>query len=197
MSKHLQAGHLPAGHLPAGHLYAGTLLGAAGPTVNRLHRAVRSLHSVHDATIAFGQTHIERGSNALARLVAWIFGFPPAGYRMPTAITILASHGKEIWYRRFCHHPILTQLEPSVQAGMIIERFRFGVTFLLEVSERRGALRFQVRGMQVCGVPMPMWLWPMLRAEERAERGGFAFDIDIGLRGLGRLIRYRGWVQPH
>jgi hypothetical protein len=36
----------------------------------------------------------------------------------------------------------------------------------------------------------------VLKAEERAERGAFRFDIDIRLRGFGPLIHYRGWVRP-
>jgi hypothetical protein len=179
-------------------LYGATLLRrTAGVAMDRLQRPVRELHDVHDATIAFGQTHIERGSNPMVRLVGWLFGFPPAGRRMPTTITVLAARGKEIWHRRFRGHPILTQLEPTRAPGVIVERFRFGVTFELQVIQAAGALRFNVRGMRVCGVRMPSWLWPVLSAEERAERGGFAFDIDIALPGCGRLIRYRGWVQPH
>jgi hypothetical protein len=179
-------------------LYGATLLRrTAGVAMDRLQRPVRELHDVHDATIAFGQTHIERGSNPMVRMVGWLFGFPPAGRRMSTTITVLAARGKEIWHRRFRGHPILTQLEPTRAPGVIVERFRFGVTFELQVTEAAGALRFNVRGMRVCGVRMPSWLWPVLNAEERAERGGFAFDIDIALPGCGRLIRYRGWVQPH
>jgi uncharacterized protein DUF4166 len=179
-------------------LYGATLLRrTAGVAMDRLQRPVRELHDVHDATIAFGETHIERGSNPMVRLVGWLFGFPPAGRRMPTTITVLAARGKEIWHRRFRGHPILTQLEPTRAPGVIVERFRFGVTFELQVTEAAGALRFNVRGMRVCGVRMPSWLWPVLNAEERAEHGGFAFDIDIALPGFGRLIRYRGWVQPH
>jgi len=179
-------------------LYAATLLRrTAAVTLDRLQRPVRELHDVHDATVAFGQTHIERGSNPLARVVGWLFGFPPAGRRLPTVITVLAARGAEIWHRRFRNHPILTHLEPATSPGVIVERFRFGVTFELQVIERAGALRFKVLGMRVCGVPMPAWVWPLLNAEERAERGGFAFDIDIALRGCGRLIRYRGWVRPY
>jgi len=38
-------------------------------------------------------------------------------------------------------------------------------------------------------------VWRLVAAEERAERGFFAFDI--ALHGCGRLIRYQGWVRPH
>jgi hypothetical protein len=179
-------------------LYGATLLRSAGATLDRLQHPVRALHEVHDATVVFGQTDIERGAMPIARLVGWVFGFPPAGRRMPTAITVLATRGFEIWYRRFSGFPILTHLEPCPGAGngMIVERFRFGVTFELRTIERGGALHFQLCGMRIYGLPMPRWLWPLLNAEESAEHGGFRFDIDIALRGCGRLIRYRGWVRP-
>ena len=100
----------------------------------------------------------------------------------------------KIWHRRFAEHPILTHLEPAdeTRTPVVVERFRFGVTFALQITERHGSLRFELRGIRLCEIPMPRFLWPLLDAEERAERGGFRFDIDIALRGFGRLIRYRG-----
>ena len=99
-------------------LYAATLLRrTAGESFERLQRPVRTLHDVHDATIAFGQTHIERGSNPLGRVIGWLFGFPPAGRRIPTTITVLATRGAEIWHRRFRNHPILTRLQQPRAPG--------------------------------------------------------------------------------
>jgi hypothetical protein len=169
----------------------------AGATLERLHAPVRQLHDVQDATVVFGHTDIDRGRGPVSRVVGWAFGFPPEGRRLPTAITILAGGGREIWHRRFAGYPILTHLEPVNQRHrpIVVERFRFGVTFALQVTERGGSLCFDLRGMRVGGIPMPRFLWPRVRAEERAERGGFRFDIDIALRGCGRLIHYRGWVR--
>ncbi|PWT72830.1 MAG: hypothetical protein C5B46_06255 [Proteobacteria bacterium] len=180
-------------------LYGRTLFHRAiGSTLERFHAPVRALHAVEDATIAFGHTDIERGAGAVSRLVGWLFGFPPGGRRMPTAITVVADRGAEIWHRRFAGHPILTQLEahPGTNKSVIVERFRFGVAFELEVTEHGGSLGFRLLGMRLCGAPMPRWLWPRLRGEEHAERGGFCFDIDISLPLWGHLIRYRGWVKP-
>lgn len=180
-------------------LYGRTLLRRmAGAAVERLHAPVRELHDVQDATVVFGHTDIDRGHDPVSRVVGWLFGFPPEGRRLPTAITILASGDREIWHRRFAGHPILTHLEPvnHNHGSIVVERFRFGVTFALQVAEHDGSLRFELRGMRVCAIPMPRFLWPRLRAEERAERDGFRFDIDIALRGFGRLIHYRGWVRP-
>jgi hypothetical protein len=182
-------------------LYAATLplFGRTlGPALARYEAPVRALHTVRDATVALGSSDIRRGHGIVARVVGRVFGFPPAGRRMPTAVTIVAAHNAEIWHRRFAGHPILTHLEaaPASRRPIVRERFRFGVTFDLAVLEEDGRLAFQLAGMRVCGAPMPRFLWPVLRAEERAERGGFLFDIDIRLRGFGLLIHYHGWVRP-
>jgi hypothetical protein len=182
-------------------LYAATLplFGRAlGPALFRYRPAVRALHSVGDATVVYGHSDIRRGSGSVARLVGWLFGFPPAGRRMPTAITVVATGEAEIWHRRFARHRIVTHLEPEPASlrPTISERFRFGVTFDLGLLEQDGRLRFELTAMRVCGIPMPRVLWPVLNAEERAERGGFRFDIEIGLGRFGPLIHYRGWVRP-
>jgi len=181
-------------------LYAATLplmRRTLGATVDRFAAPVRRLHEVRDAKVVAGYSDIERGPGLAARLVGWLFGFPPTGRRMPTTITILCDGGVEVWHRRFAGHAVLTRLEPCPRGGRraVVERFRFGVTFDLEVLERAGRLRFVVRGMHVCGVPMPCWLWPLLRGEEHAQAGTFHFDIDIALPGFGRLIHYRGAVR--
>lgn len=181
----------------ASRLYGATLMGVRLPAkLHRFEEPVRDMHAVADAKVVFGHTDIDHGSSPASRAITWIFGFPAAGRRLPTAITIVSDGAREIWHRRFAGQPILTRLEPgSLRQTAIVERFRFGVAFDLDVLERNGRLRFEVIGMRICGVPMPQWLWPSLKAEEREEGGGFRFDIDIGMPWIGRLIRYNGWVR--
>ncbi|HEX9451912.1 MAG TPA: DUF4166 domain-containing protein [Burkholderiales bacterium] len=178
-------------------LYGATLMGGKlGPTLQCFDESVRTMHAVLDAKVVFGYTDIDCGTSPLAGLVSWLFGFPAPGRALPTAITVVSDGACEIWHRRFANQPILTRLEPGRSAQpTIVERFRFGVAFDLRVLERDGRLRFEVVGMRIFGIPMPQWLWPTLTAEECEESGGFRFDIDIGMRWTGRLIRYHGWVR--
>jgi hypothetical protein len=181
------------------HLYAATLFGRAlGKRVKRLARGVRRLHGVEDAAVVFGYADIDRGKSLSSRVVGRLFGFPPAGRAIPTAITVVSDNGLEIWHRRFAAHPIVTHLEPACDHARptVVERFRYGVAFDLELNERAGALTFHVKAMRIAGIPMPRWLWPILKGEERSDKGRFVFDIDIALRLVGPLIHYRGWVRP-
>jgi predicted DCC family thiol-disulfide oxidoreductase YuxK len=36
--------------------------------------------------------------------------------------------------------------------------------------------------------------WPRIKAFETGAGGKFRFDVEIGLPGIGRLVRYRGWL---
>ena len=55
-------------------------------------------------------------------------------------------------------------------------------------------LALLMRGMRCCGVPLPRALWPQIAATETERDGVFCFDVEIGLPGIGRLVRYRGWL---
>lgn len=44
---------------------------------------------------------------------------------------------------------------------------------------------------------LPRFMRPWTRAQERVDDlGRFTFDVEIGLPGIGRLVRYRGWLDP-
>ena len=49
-------------------------------------------------------------------------------------------------------------------------------------------------GMRFAGMPLPRFCWPRIRAAETEQEGRFRFDVEIGLPGIGRLVRYRGFL---
>ncbi|HVY98225.1 MAG TPA: DUF4166 domain-containing protein [Dongiaceae bacterium] len=169
-----------------------------GRLFHLLPAPVRQQHGVLDVQLSTGRCDIERGTAWNARLIAWLFGFPPAGRDLPTTVTVISEGRREIWYRDFGGRGIFTVLEAAAHAGkpVIVERFGWGVAFDLAICEVEGGLRLSVIGMRACGLKLPRWLWPKLDATERAERQRFLFDIDIRLGWGDALIRYRGWVTP-
>jgi hypothetical protein len=85
---------------------------------------------------------------------------------------------------------------PRCAQPTVIERFRWGVSFELGLTQNAGALTFEILAMRWAGIALPRWLWPKLNARERAHAGRFAFDIEIRLPWSEPLIHYRGWVTP-
>jgi hypothetical protein len=171
---------------------------AMGGLFHALSAPVRAQHGVTDVRISAGRCDIDRGGTWFSRVVGWAFRFPPAGRDLPTQVTVIADRGREIWYRDFDGNGIYTVLQPrsGIRPGpaMIVEKFGL-VGFDLELQDEAGALRMRVRGMKFGPCPLPRWIWPDLRAVERAESERFIFDIDIRLPGGELLIHYCGWLN--
>jgi len=44
------------------------------------------------------------------------------------------------------------------------------------------------------GIACPAWLRPRLTAVETGEGGRLRFHIEARVRGIGRVVGYRGWL---
>ena len=168
---------------------------ALGRLFHLLPDPVKRQHGAVDILLSAGRCDIERGLAWHARLIGWLFSFPPAGRNLPTRVTVIAERDREIWHRDFDGMGIFTVLEPATKAGrpVIVERFGI-VTFDLALAETERGISLSVIDMRALGIRVPRPLWPRLKAEERAEAQRFHFDIDIDLGWGPKLIHYRGWV---
>ena len=75
-----------------------------------------------------------------------------------------------------------------------MERFgplAFAMALVLEDSR----LRLVLRRWTILGLPMPMWLCPRSDSHETAGDGRFNFHVDVTHPLLGRIVRYRGWLE--
>jgi hypothetical protein len=173
-----------------------------GRLFHLLPSPVKRQHGAVDILLSVGRCDIDRGPALTARLIGWLFKFPPPGRNLATKVTVIAGGGREIWHRDFGGNGIFTVLEPAYRhhRPVIVERFGI-VTFDLALGmtvgmgDGGGGLCMTVVGMRAAGIAMPRWLWPVLRAVERAEPQRFVFDIDIRLAWGRPLIHYRGWLK--
>lgn len=161
-----------------------------------LPEAARALHDGTASSHAEGCADVERGAHPLARTVAWIFGFPPAGTNVPLSVTFERGGMGETWVRRFGRHSFRSaQAEGSGRwQRLLVERFgpvSFGVALVVD-GER---LHFVVRRWALLGLPLPLRLAPVSRAWEGESGGCFRFDIDLSHPLFGRIVRYRGWLR--
>jgi hypothetical protein len=157
-----------------------------------LPAAVQRLHDILGDGGACGEAVVTRGRHPVARLIAMLFRFPPAGeHRLHVAFA--EQGGGERWIRDFGGHSFDSFL--SEQSGRLVERFG-PLRFASDLVADGAGLRMSVRRWWCGPVPLPPRLAPQSEAREWEEAGQFCFDVPIHLPWIGLLIHYRGWLVP-
>lgn len=162
-----------------------------------LPEQLRAMHDNVGTLRATGNAQIERGSGLLARVVAWIFGFPAAGRDVPIEVLFEVSDGIERWQRTFGPSRFFSlQSAGAGRSDKLVEErfglFRFGLALVLDGEK----LRLVTRRWSFCGIPLPPAWVPRGDAYESVEDGRFCFHVEIAHRITGLIVRYRGWLVP-
>lgn len=174
-------------------LYA-HLLGSAW---HDLPEPIRAMHSAGHAT-ASGSAQVQRGTGLAARIVARLFGFPPSGADVPVTVSFDRAGGRrERWRRAFGPHRFasLQTAGRGRARHLLVERFG-PFAFAMALVVEAGELRLVLRRWTVLGMPLPLTWGPWTRAREHVAGGRFRFDVEIGHRLTGSIVRYRGWLVP-
>jgi len=174
-------------------LYA-RLLGTAW---DDLPTAIRNLHDFDHAASARGRAGVERGDSLLARLAAFIIGFPEAVADTPISVEFAASGGAETWTRKFGDQSFSSRqfAGSGKSAALLCERFG-PLTFALALVPENGRLSLRLLHWSAFGIPMPMWLCPRSDSYETTEDGQFHFHVEISHPLTGLIVRYKGWLEP-
>ncbi|TAV01649.1 DUF4166 domain-containing protein, partial [Rhizobium ruizarguesonis] len=147
------------------------------------------------ARVASGRARIERGGGLLARIVARVIGFPPAGEDVPVTVRFVSDGDKEIWTRDF-GGTVFRSWQVAAKGrdrDLLVEVFGpFRVLMALMPVGKK--LRLVVRGWRFCGIPLPMFLAPGGDTYEEERDGRFHFHVEIGGRLTGLVVRYTGWL---
>ena len=167
-----------------------------GADFARLPAPVRALHDNPGCRTATGHCRVERGGNPLARFVAGLFGFPPAGEDVALRLVVTAEGGGERWERDFAGHRMVSrQGEVPGRPGWLYERFGPG-HFTIDPRPSERGMSFSLTGAQLFGLTLPRWLWPAVVGDVTAAAGIYHFHIAIALPLIGLLVRYRGNLVP-
>jgi saccharopine dehydrogenase-like NADP-dependent oxidoreductase len=166
-----------------------------GASFDRMPHAVRELHYPQGAMVYKGISQIDKAASFLGTLAARAFGFPPAGSDVPVEVTLTPDAHSEAWRRRFGTAGFASVLGCDARKQQLTEQFGL-IRFTLNVECHDQGLDMQIESARLGILPLPRFLVPWTRACERVdEQGRFTFDVEIGMRGIGRLVRYRGWLQ--
>ena len=105
--------------------------------------------------------------------------------------------GRETWSRRFAGRLMRSTQEEGTgrSAGLVVERFG-PLAFGLAVVRDGGRLLILPRQWSLWGVPLPRALMPQGDGYEEERDGRFHFEVEIALPFLGRIVAYRGWLEP-
>jgi hypothetical protein len=163
----------------------------------RLPPAVRQLHEPGAGMRFAGEAEVEGPEGPIARCVAALIGFPAAGQSIPVAVDIRATPRGERWTRDFAGRRFTSHLRLAGTPPRLVERFG-PLSFTLDLPMEGGALGLRVASWRALGLPMPRALAPLGDATESEDaQGRFRFDVALHLPfGMGRIVRYRGWLLP-
>lgn len=168
-----------------------------GDAYGRLPTTLQAMHDLRHSARATGHARVSRGGHPLARLVAFLFRFPPAREDVPVEVVFTVAQGCETWRRNFQGRAFSSVQRAGTGASrhLIVERFG-PLSFDLALVLDKGRLDLVVRGWRCCGLPLPRAWAPDGLAYETEEDGKFRFLVEIAHPLCGRIVRYEGWLGP-
>src|SRR5262249_55044834 len=150
---------------------------------------LKAMHDLDGELRAEGVAEVERGDALLARLVAWVAGFPPAGKDIPVTVSFRVEDGREHWKRTFGDRSFSSTQEQGHGRfeRLLCERFgplNFGMALVCEGDR----MRLVLRRWTLLGIPLPLSLAPHENAFELVQDGRFRFHVEIGHPLTGLIV---------
>jgi hypothetical protein len=166
-----------------------------GAGFDLLPEVTRRVHRGRPAIVATGEAVVIGAENPLGGMIARLFGLPKDSPRVPVRVVIEAREGREHWTRFFDGKPMRSVMSQGRKNGVIEERFGAFTFGMRLVARAEGLDMVRVSG-RIGRLPLPAFLLPRIKAEERADGDGrHAFYVEIKLPLIGRLAAYRGWLE--
>lgn len=160
-----------------------------GDAFGRLAPPLQRFHSLHGTHALQGRVQTEAPATRAARWLARGLGAPHAAMDGAIRFELDAGPALETWTRHFPQQLMRSQL--SGAGSRLVEQLG-AVRLYFTLLEQGGALRMQLDGLQVLGVPCPRWLLPRVHALETGRDGAVFFDVRAALPGVGTVSAYRG-----
>src|SRR5262245_3300066 len=170
---------------------------ALGRDFERMPETIRRGHQVDGTLLLTGRGSVDGATSWLGRALAWIIGLPKTAADVPVTVEMRADARGETWTRHFGAATFRSRLAPVHGARRRVTE-RFGpLTFDLALTATDAGLDLDIVAGRIGPLPLPRFLLPRSRANERVDAGGrFCFDVPVSFPGVGRVVHYRGWLVP-
>jgi hypothetical protein len=168
-----------------------------------LPEPVRALHAARPPSQFTGVCTVERGTNAVARLVAGLVGFPKASVGESIQVRFEAqrlSDGRvaERWTRTVAGQSFSSVQFAGIGRAQALICERFGpTTYAMSLLVKDQQLHLVLRGWSIFGITLPLGLGPRIKAFESSLDGRFQFFVEIAHPLIGLIVRYRGQLAEH
>jgi hypothetical protein len=164
---------------------------ALGAEFAGLHPCVKRVHGGGSLKLR-GTAAVERGTSLIARALGAIASLPPSMAGGLIEVHIEAGHEGERWTRVFAaSHRMVSTLRR--EGKFVIERLG-PAALKFRLSVRDGGMEWVLRHISVCGIPLPL-RWFRIVAKVDSRDGRYHFSVDSQLRGVGRIVRYEGFLD--
>jgi len=160
-----------------------------GEAFDLLAPELKSFHGCSGRVRLAGRCSVTGPRTAAARILGWLFRLPRAVADAPLTFVLEASPTTEIWQRHFPGRLMVSRMH--AEGPLLVERLG-AVDLHFALRAMNGALSMRLERVTLWGMACPAWLFPQVRAEERATPGELHFDVAATLPGLGLLVAYRG-----
>lgn len=168
-----------------------------GPAFDALPPPLREIHGSRQPRQWAGLAEVRRGSGLLARLIAAAYGFPGGGSEVPVSVDFVPEADTERWTRTFGGKRFSSTQARGTGKDQYLLVERFGpISVALALVLERDRLHVIPRGWRLLGMPLPSFLLPTGSTFEGETQGRFSFDVDISFPLVGRIVAYRGVLDP-
>jgi hypothetical protein len=170
---------------------------ALGSDWGKLPHVTREIHQPCPSIVLEGRAEVEGASTRAGRIVSTLFGFPTGGQDLPVRVAILREAQGERWARIYPTRTMRSFLAaPDLACGTLNEHFGC-LGFRLKVKGHEQGLDLVPEKAVIGRTALPSWFLPQVAATERVSADGrHLFDVSITLEPFGRLVHYRGWLEP-
>ncbi|WP_341368839.1 DUF4166 domain-containing protein [Yoonia sp. BS5-3] len=159
----------------------------------QLPPSVQQAHAVYGPRRWSGKARVSRGASLWARMLARLFGFPPADENVPVTVAMIPQRDGELWERQFGGRLFRSFLREK--DGKMTERFG-PFTFRLGLHVSGGQLHFPVEAGRLGPLPIPRFCLPQSVACEYEQDGRFHFDVALKAPiTCGLIVHYQGWLE--